>query len=37
VVDADRIVVFEHGAVVGEGTHQDLLAASGQYAELWRI
>ena len=37
VVDADRIVVIEHGAVVEEGTHQDLLAANGQYTELWRI
>jgi ATP-binding cassette subfamily B protein len=37
VVDADRIVVIEHGTVAEEGTHQDLLAASGQYAELWRI
>jgi len=37
VVDADRIVVIEYGAVVEEGTHQDLLAANGKYAELWRI
>ena len=36
VVDADRIVVIERGAVVEEGTHQNLLAANGQYAELWR-
>ena len=37
VVDADRIVVIEHGAVVEEGTHHDLLEATGKYAELWRI
>ena len=37
VVDADRIVVIERGAVVEEGTHQSLLEANGQYAELWRI
>ena len=37
VVDADRIVVIEHGAVVEEGTHYDLLEANGKYAELWRI
>jgi ABC-type transport system involved in Fe-S cluster assembly fused permease/ATPase subunit len=37
VVDADRIVVIEQGAVVEEGTHRDLLEANGQYAELWRI
>ena len=37
VVDADRIVVIEHGAVVEEGTHHDLLEANRKYAELWRI
>ena len=36
-VDADRIVVIEHGAVVEEGAHHDLLEANGRYAELWRI
>jgi ATP-binding cassette subfamily B protein len=37
VVDADRIVVIEHGVVVEEGSHGELLTANGQYAELWRI
>ncbi len=37
VVDADRIVVIEQGAVVEEGTHHDLLEANGKYAKLWRI
>ena len=37
VVDADRVVVVEHGAVVEEGAHHDLLEANGRYAELWRI
>jgi ABC-type transport system involved in Fe-S cluster assembly fused permease/ATPase subunit len=37
VVDADRIVVLEHGAVVEEGAHHALLQANGKYAQLWRI
>jgi len=37
VVDADRIVVIEQGAVVEEGSHHDLLNANGKYAEMWRI
>ncbi len=37
VVDADRIVVIEQGAVVEEGSHQNLLNANGKYAEMWRI
>ena len=37
VVDADRIVVLDHGAVVEQGSHMELLAHDGKYAELWRI
>jgi len=35
--DADKIVVLEEGVVVEEGTHLDLLARKGRYAELHRI
>jgi ATP-binding cassette, subfamily B, bacterial len=32
----DRIVVMDDGRLVEEGRHQDLLAAGGPYAGLWR-
>jgi ABC-type transport system involved in Fe-S cluster assembly fused permease/ATPase subunit len=35
VVDADRIVVLEHGRVTEEGTHAALLARGGRYARMW--
>ncbi len=33
--DADRIVVLEHGGVVEQGTHEELLARQGRYSELY--
>jgi len=36
VVDVDQIVVLDGGAVVERGRHDELLAADGRYAALWR-
>jgi ATP-binding cassette, subfamily B, bacterial len=37
VREADQILVLDHGRIVERGRHEDLLAAGGQYAELYRI
>ncbi|MDM8270454.1 ABC transporter ATP-binding protein [Thermophilibacter provencensis] len=36
IVDADLILVMEKGTIIEQGTHAELLAAGGAYAELYR-
>jgi ABC-type transport system involved in Fe-S cluster assembly fused permease/ATPase subunit len=36
VMDADEILVLDHGRIVERGTHAALLARDGLYAEMWR-
>ncbi|MFD4542361.1 ABC transporter ATP-binding protein [Streptomyces bauhiniae] len=33
---ADRVVVMEHGRIVEDGHHTELLARDGRYADMWR-
>jgi ATP-binding cassette subfamily B protein len=37
VRNADRIIVLEHGRIVEQGKHDDLLALGGRYANLYRM
>jgi ATP-binding cassette subfamily B multidrug efflux pump len=31
----DRIIVLDRGRIVGEGSHAELVARDGLYADLW--
>ncbi len=37
VVDADRILVMDQGAIIEQGTHQQLLQRQGHYQQMWLL
>jgi ATP-binding cassette subfamily B protein len=37
VMDADMILVLNHGRIVERGSHRELLAANGEYARMWAL
>lgn len=36
IVNADEILVLDAGRIIEQGTHNELVAAKGSYAEMWR-
>lgn len=36
VIDADQIIVLDHGEIIERGAHTDLLKAKGLYAKMWK-
>ena len=37
IVDADEILVMEHGRIVEKGTHAQLLESNGLYTQMWAL
>jgi ATP-binding cassette, subfamily B, heavy metal transporter len=37
VMDADQILVMDHGRIVERGTHRELLQRGGNYAQMWLL
>jgi ABC-type transport system involved in Fe-S cluster assembly fused permease/ATPase subunit len=37
IMDADQILVMDHGRIIERGTHNDLLLRNGAYAHMWAL
>ncbi|SCY01917.1 ABC transporter ATP-binding protein/permease [Nitrosospira sp. Nsp13] len=37
IADADQILVMSKGSIIERGTHRELLAANGAYAQMWEL
>ena len=37
ITDADTIIVLKNGQLAEQGSHQQLLAAAGEYARMWQL
>jgi ATP-binding cassette subfamily B protein len=36
-VEADEILVLDHGRVIEHGSHRELLALGGRYTQMWLL
>jgi ATP-binding cassette subfamily B protein len=36
-MDADQILVLDHGRIVERGTHRELVELGGHYAQMWLL